>query len=100
MLPGLTFNQLVVPLVLACFFSLGVLAFLVKVRKEAQKAAREKQLAELKPPKKGQNHRSLPMRQYYLTREMAKPTAVENHLLEVYRKLQPQEARGPQAAIK
>lgn len=97
MLLALTFNQFVVPLVMACFFSLAALAFLIKVRKEAQKAAQLKALASLKPPKKGQNHRSLPPRQYYLTRTMAKPTREEEHLLEVYVKLNPIEARAPQA---
>lgn len=96
MLLFLTFNQFVVPLVLACFFTLAALAFLVKVRKEAQKSAQLKRLAELKPPKKGQNHRSLPPRQYYLTRNMAKPTVEEEHLLEVYVKLHPEEARTSQ----
>jgi hypothetical protein len=96
MLLLLTFNQFVVPLVLACFFALLALSFLVKVRKEAQKAAQLKRLAELKPPRKGQNHRSLPNRQYYLTRNMTKPTAEEEHTLEVYVKLYPEEARASQ----
>lgn len=94
MLPTLSFNQLVVPLVMACFFALAALAFLVKVRKEAQKAAQLKELADLKPPKKGQNHRSLPPRQYYLTRNMTKPTPEEERLLEVYVKLHPEEVRS------
>lgn len=95
MLLLLTFNHFVVPLVLACFCALAALAFLVKVRKEAHKAAQDKRLADLKPPRKGQNHRSLPPRQYYLTRNMTKPTAAEEHTLEVYVKLYPEEARAP-----
>ncbi len=90
---ALTFNQFVVPLMLVCFFTLAALAFLVKVRREAQKAAQLQRLAGLKPPKKGQNHRSLPPRQYYLTRNMARPTPEEEHLLEVYVRLHPAEAR-------
>jgi len=100
MLLALTFNHLVVPLVLACFFALAALAFLVKVRKEAHKAAQKKRLLALKPPKKGQNHRSLPPRQYYLTRNMAKPTPAEEHLLEVYVKLYPEAAQAAQGAKK
>lgn len=97
MLLLLTFNQWVFPLVLACCCTLAALAFLVKVRKEAQKAAQLKALAELKPPKKGRNHRSLPPRNYYLTRNMTKPTPEEEHVLEVYMKLQPEEARAASA---
>lgn len=96
MLLLLTFNLFVFPLVLACFFALAALAFLVKVRKQAHQTAQEKRLAELNPPKKGHNHRSLPLRNYYLTRNMTKPTAEEEHLLEVYVKLHPEEARGAQ----
>lgn len=95
MLSTLTFNQLVIPLILACFFTLAALAFWIKVRKETQKAAQLARLAELKPPKKGQNHRSLRPRQYYLTRTMTKPTVEEEHLLTVYVKLHPEEARSP-----
>lgn len=93
----LTFNHLVVPLLLTCAFALSALAFLVKVRKEAHKAAQAKRLAGLKPPKKGRNHRSLPPRQYYLTRNMAKPTAEQEHVLNVYVKLHPEEAQGSAA---
>lgn len=95
MFTNLTFNQLVVPLGMMATLALVLLAVLVNLRAASRKQSQQKRLNELKPPKKGRNHKSLPNRQYYLTRGMAKPTPEEEHLLEKYLKLHPEEAKGP-----
>lgn len=96
MLTRITFNQLLIPLVLICILAIVLLAFWRKIKSENLRQAQLKRLKELNPPPKGRNHNSLPPRQYYLTRNMAKPTPEEEHLLEQYLKLYPEEARGAQ----
>ena len=91
---SLTLNVLLFPLVASCLLALVALGFWIKVRRETQRAAQLESLGKLKPPRKGHNHRSLPIRQYYLTRNLARPTPAEELLLEVYVKLHPAEATG------
>lgn len=96
MLFNLTFNQLLIPLIAFCILAVVLVVFWGKVQAESLRQAQQKRLKSLNPPQKGRNHRSLPPRQYYLTRNMAKPTVEEEHLLEQYLKLYPDEARGTQ----
>lgn len=96
MLFNLTFNQLFIPLIAVCILAVAIIVFWGKVQKETLRQAQLKRLKTLNPPQKGRNHGSLPPRQYYLTRQMTKPTPEEEHLLEQYFKLHPGEARGAQ----
>lgn len=91
---ALTLNVLLLPLLGTCLLALVALGFWIKVRRETQRAAQQQTLGKLKPPRKGHNHRSLPVRQYYLTRNLARATPAEELLLEVYVKLHPAEAAG------
>ena len=81
-------NQLAIPFAL-CFITLmAVLYFLHQAQLNRQKQQQAKRLSDLSPPAKERNHRSLPFRQYYLTRQLTAPTEQDELLLKQYSELQ------------
>ena len=85
-------NQLAIPFALFFFAIMAVLFFLHKAHLARLHKLQQQRLSKLKPPAKDRNHRSLPVRQYYLTRQLTAPTEQDELLLKQYTVLQRQQA--------
>lgn len=81
-------NQLTLPFGLFFAASMFVLFRLHQAALARQRAQLAERLTKLSPPAKERNHRSLPIRQYFLTQQLAPPTPDDELALKQYSVLQ------------